>query len=174
MAVSSSCKTEQNPLSLLLPSHPEFVPHEGARASQPFLCHTCTHDHILPELDSSDEARPEDHWSLHLQGLWDGGELVGARESSTAVVVSLQPCTSPVPHCTRPHPSHEDPLPAPDPNTDVHLYLPMDTGPRPYLSREGGQGLLHTSFYVSLPFCTSTFPPRSCPSLSALPVSLSL
>ena len=48
-------------------------------------------------------------------------------------------------------------------------------GPRPYLSGEGGQGLLHVSFSGRLPFCMSTFPPTGhCPQLSALLVSWAL
>lgn len=39
----------------------------------------------------------------------------------------------------------------------------MDMGPRPYLSGEGGQGLLHVSFYGRSPFCTSTIPTWALP-----------
>lgn len=50
----------------------------------------------------------------------------------------------------------------------------MDMGPRPYLSGEGGRGLLHVSSSGRLPFCMSTFSPGRCPQLSALPVSWAL
>lgn len=48
----------------------------------------------------------------------------------------------------------------------------MDMGPRPYLSGEGGQGLLlfSVTFSDGLSLCTSTLPLGHCPQLSALPV----
>lgn len=152
---SPSCKTEQNPVSLLLPSHPEFVSHEGARASQPFLC--VTHAHMTTDYQSQTprmrlDLRTTGNTPLHLEGLWERGKLVGARGLSFCTPESLTLLfTCPSLHKTT-H-SHEDPPPS------LIFFISLLNGhrPRPYLSREAGPGLLHISFMLGCHFARPLF-----------------
>lgn len=120
------------------------------------MYHTCAHDHRVPEPDSSDEAGPEDH-RKHTPAprrALGGGQTGGSQRALPSVLPSLQLCSSPAPHCTRPHPAMRTFPPPP-----LIFFISRLNGhrPRPYLSREAGPGLLHISFMLGCHFARPLF-----------------
>lgn len=143
-------------MSLLLPSHSEFVSHEGVRASQPFLC--VTHAHMTTDYQSQTpwmrlDLRTTGNTPAPRRALGEGASW-WEPESSPFCTPESPTLLFTCPSLHKTTPGHED---LPPPPLIFFISLLNGHWPRPYLSRKAGPGLLHISFMLGCHFARPLF-----------------